>query len=58
MYTPIRGYRLQSYNQALGGLVYLGQNRDVREILRNLIGRLKIWKLENTDVLREFKNPD
>ena len=39
-------------------LVYPGQNRDVREILRNLIGCLEDWNLENIDFSREIKTPD
>ena len=37
-------------------LVYPGQNRDVREILRNLIGCLEDWKLEKIDFSREIKS--
>ena len=55
MNTPIRGFRLPSLKSAWN-LVYPGQNGDVREILRNLIGFLENWKLEKTDFLR--KTPD
>ena len=50
--TPIRSFvysRLSACN-----LVYPGQNRDVREILRNLIGCLGEWKLEKTDFSRNI----
>ena len=33
-----------------------GQNRAVREILRNLIGCLDYWEGEKTDFSREIKN--
>ena len=39
-------------------LVHPGQNRDVREILRNLIGCLEYWELENTDFSQKIKTPD
>ena len=49
MNTPIRGFRLPSLKSAWN-LVYLGQNGDVREILRNTIGGcLEDWELEKTD---------
>ena len=39
-------------------LVYPGQNSDVREIFRNLIGSLEVWKLEKTDLSQKNKTPD
>ena len=41
-----------------GDLVYPGQNCDVREILRNLIGCLKKWELERLTIITEIKTPD
>ena len=38
-------------------LVYPGQNRDVREILSNVIDCLDDWELEKTDSLAENQNP-
>ena len=38
------GFRLPSLKSAWD-LVYPGKNRDVREILRNLIGCLEDWKV-------------
>ena len=38
-------------------LIYPGQNRDVREILSNLIGLLEDWKLEKTATNYEKQNP-
>ena len=54
--SPIHqsGFRLPSWKSACD-LVYPGQNRDVREILRNLIGCLEDWKLEKTDF--SWENP-
>ena len=37
-------------------LVYPGRNRDVREILRNLIGCLEDWKLKDYQIT-ENQNP-
>ena len=39
-------------------LVYREQNRDVREISRNLIGSLEDWGLENTDFSSKIKTLD
>ena len=38
-------------------LIYPGQNRDVREILSNLIGLLEDWKLEKTATNYEKSKP-
>ena len=51
------GFHLPSLRSAWD-LVYLVQNRDFREILRNLIGRLEDWELENIDFSRKIKTPD
>ena len=42
------GFRLPSLKNG-SDLVYPEQNRDVKEILKNLIGCLEDWKLEKTD---------
>ena len=34
-----------------------GQNRDIREILRNLIGCLEDWELKKTEKSQQIKNP-
>ena len=39
-------------------LVYPGQSRDVREILRHRIGCLEDWALEKTAISRKIKTPD
>ena len=52
-----QGFRLPSLKSAWN-LVYIGQNRDSRENVRNLIGRLEDWGLEKTDFSRKIKTPD
>ena len=47
--TPIQGLK------STWDLVYPGQNCDVREILRNLIGCWEDWELEKTDFSWEIK---
>ena len=53
------GFRLPSLKSAWD-LVHPGQNRDVKEILRNLISFLEDWdfsrKIKTPDVLRHSKN--
>ena len=38
-------------------LVHPGQNRDVREIQRNLISRLENWEIEKNYKLKKIKTP-
>ena len=50
------GFCLPSFKSAWDP-VYPEQNRNVREILSNLIGYLEDWELEKTDNLRKMETP-
>ena len=50
------GFWLASFKSAWDP-VYPEQNRNVREILSNLIGYLEDWELEKTDNLRKMETP-
>ena len=49
------GFCLPSLKRKDG--IYPGQNRDVRKVLRNLIGLLENWELENTDLKYKKSKP-
>ena len=55
--TPIQEFHLSPLKRAWN-IVYPGQNLDVREIVRNLIGCLEDWELKITDFSRKCKTSD
>ena len=55
VYTKPGFYLFIIFKKNVWDLAYPGQNRDVIEILNNLIGCLEDWELEKTDFLRKIK---